>query len=371
MARRKTLVVITGCSGRLGQLLVRRLHRLPGMTIVGIDRRQFDRKPSDVEHLRIDIRRKACEDLFRTRNVDIVYHLGLMHDPRKGSGEHHTWNLIGTQRIVEYAHRYRVPKVVILSSGDVYGPMHDNPAFLTEDAPLLGAEHFPGIRDLITVDMFAQSAFWKYPEIEMVVLRPAHILGRVRNAMSNYMRMSVHPVLFGYDPMIQVLHEEDAVSAIVAAARPGVRGVFNVVGPTALPLRRLLAETRGRTIELPHFLLPSAANNLYGLHLSDMPSAETDYLKYAVTLDGTRGRELLRFDPRFGVREAVRAAEGMSICDGGVPRIGTPASSSSCASLSGVWPPICTITPTGSSRSQTASTSSSVSGSKYSRSEVS
>ncbi len=338
MPRRKTLAVITGCAGRLGQILVRRLHRQPGMRIVGIDRRSFDRKPADVEHLRIDIRRKACEDLFRTRRVDIVYHLGLMHDPRKGSGEHHTWNLIGTQRIFEYAHRYRVPKVVILSSGDVYGPMHDNPAFITEDAPLLGAEHFSGIRDLIVVDMFAQSAFWKYPEIETVVLRPAHILGRVRNAMSNYMRMRAHPVLFGYDPMMQVLHEEDAVSAILAAARPGVRGVFNVVGPSALPLRRLLAETGRPIVELPHFLVPSAASRLYGLRLSDMPSAETDYLRYAITLDGRRSRELLRFEPRYGAREAVLSAKGMSIFDGGIADPVPPASQSP-ASLQSSTPP--------------------------------
>jgi hypothetical protein len=41
------------------------------------------------------------------------------------------------------------------------------------------------------------------------------------------------------------------------------------------------------------------------------------------------------------------------------------------ASFSGVWPPNCTTTPTGCSRSTTAITSSAVSGSKYSRSAVS
>ena len=54
-----------------------------------------------------------------------------------------------------------------------------------------------------------------------------------------------------------------------------------------------------------------------------------------------------------------------------VPITGTPLASSACASFSGVWPPYCTITPLGFSRSQISSTSSSVTGSKYSRSEVS
>ena len=51
--------------------------------------------------------------------------------------------------------------------------------------------------------------------------------------------------------------------------------------------------------------------------------------------------------------------------------IGTPARSSASASFSGVCPPYCTITPFGFSLSTISSTSSSVSGSKYRRSEVS
>ena len=64
-------------------------------------------------------------------------------------------------------------------------------------------------------------------------------------------------------------------------------------------------------------------------------------------------------------------SSAMSIASGVVPRMGTPAASSAWDSLSGVYPPNCTMTPHGFSRSMTSSTSSSVSGSKYSRSEVS
>ena len=51
--------------------------------------------------------------------------------------------------------------------------------------------------------------------------------------------------------------------------------------------------------------------------------------------------------------------------------IGAPAASSARDSFSGVCPPNCTITPSGFSIARISSTSSSVSGSKYSRSEVS
>lgn len=316
MARRKHVSVITGISGRLGQLLARRLHRIESETVIGIDRRPFSRRPADVEHCRIDIRRKAAEDVFRSRRVDVIYHLGVMHDPRKDVDEHHTWNLLGTKQILEFAQRYNVPKVVVLSTGDVYGPQSDNPAFISEDAPLLGAQRFAGMRDLIGVDMFAQSYFWKNPEIETVVLRPVHILGAVKNAVSNYLRLPRVPVLLGFDPMVQVLHEEDAVSALIAAATPGIRGVFNVVGPDALPLRRLVKIAARPSIEVPHVVLPGIAKRLFQLRIADFPAAELDYIRYSATLDGSRIKQVLRWQHAFGVEDAVAAAQGRGVFDG-------------------------------------------------------
>ena len=59
------------------------------------------------------------------------------------------------------------------------------------------------------------------------------------------------------------------------------------------------------------------------------------------------------------------------MASGEVPRIGTPAASSAFVSCSGVWPPSCTTTPRGCSSRTISSTSSKVSGSKYSLSEMS
>ncbi|MEI2638385.1 MAG: NAD-dependent epimerase/dehydratase family protein [Microthrixaceae bacterium] len=92
-----------------------------------------------------------------------VVHLGIMHDPRASAADHHTWNVAGFQRLLEYVAQYDVPKLVVLSSANVYGPRPENPQFLTEDAPLLGGASFSEIRDLIEVDMLAQSFFWKRP----------------------------------------------------------------------------------------------------------------------------------------------------------------------------------------------------------------
>src|SRR3954464_11625475 len=211
--RRK--VVITGISGRFGHIVARRLHHERGWHIVGLDRRPMAGRPKDIEHHQVDLRSKKARDVFRTGEVDALIHLGVMHDPRARPAEIYSWNITGTTKLLEYCQGYRVPKVVVLSSANVYGPSPDNPQFLTEDAPLLGAQRFSAIRDLMEVDMLAQNFLWKHPEVETVVLRPCHILGRVRNAPSNYLRASNPIMALGFNPMVQLMHEQDVKRAIL------------------------------------------------------------------------------------------------------------------------------------------------------------
>jgi UDP-glucose 4-epimerase len=300
-------VVITGIVGRLGRRLARRLHR--DNRVIGIDRRPFDGRPKDIEHHQIDIRRKKTRDVFRSSSVAAVVHLGVMHDPRASASEHHTWNVAGFQKILEYVAQYRIPKLVLLSSANVYGPRPDNPQFLTEDAPLLGGASFSEIRDLVEIDMLAQSFFWKMPETETVILRPVHILGTVRNAPSNYLRLPVVPTLLGFDPMIQVVHEEDTVRAIELALRPGVRGIFNVAGPAPVQLSRVIKATGRPSLPIPHPLAATMLSPLWRLRVASFPAPELDHIRYVCMVDDRRARETLGYAPTKSLEETVCAVD--------------------------------------------------------------
>ena len=103
----------------------------------------------------------------------------------------------------------------------------------------MASERFSEIRALVAVDMHSQSFFWKHPTVETVILRPAHIIGTVKNAPSNYLRLPRPWVVGGFDPMVQIIHEEDAARAIECALRPGVQGIFNITGCVPAPLSQL------------------------------------------------------------------------------------------------------------------------------------
>ncbi len=170
--------------------------------------------------------------------------------------------------------KYGVKKVVVLSSANVYGPSPDNSNFLTEDAPLMAASRFSGVRDLIEVDMLAHGFFWRHPDIETVILRPVHILGpSIRNAPSNYLRLRYPWVLAGFDPMLQLIHQEDAARAMVEALRPGLKGVYNVVGPGEVPLSAVLRELGRTPIPVPAPHRAAAARGALPLPAGELPPA--------------------------------------------------------------------------------------------------
>jgi UDP-glucose 4-epimerase len=300
-------VLVTGICGRLGKLLARTLHR--ERRVVGVDRRPFVDRPKDIEHAQVDIRRKKLREVFRAGEIEAVVHLGIMHDPRASAADHHSWNVAGFSKLLEYVAQFRVPKLVMLSSANVYGPQPSNPQFLTEDAPLLGGQNFSDIRDLIEVDMLAQSFFWKLPETETVILRPVHILGTVHNAPSNFLRKDPIYTIWGFDPMAQVIHQADVVRASELALRRGVRGIFNLAGPEPAPLSRLIKILGRQKISVPYSVARAVLRRMWSLRLTTFPPPELDHIRFVCMVDDRRARHVLGFAPRMSLEETVRSVD--------------------------------------------------------------
>jgi UDP-glucose 4-epimerase len=294
---------ITGISGRLGSLVAATLHR--SHEVVGIDRRPANRVPEDIPVHCIDIRRKRCEAIFRKESFDVVIHLNMLHSPRAKSRDKYSTNIGGTSRVMAHCAKYGVKKLIFLSSANVYGPRPDNTQFLTEDAPLLGSEQFSELRALVGADMLAQSFFWKYPSVETVILRPVHILGEVRNAPSNYLRLEQPWCVTGYDPMLQVIHEADVANAILLALKPGVTGIFNLAGCTPCPLSRLLELAGCAPRRMPMPILSLALSRMWKMRLTTFPAQELDHLRFVCMVDDGLAKSSLGFIPEHDLIETL------------------------------------------------------------------
>ena len=306
---RATRVIITGIAGRLGRVVARELHRDPAISIVGLDRRPLAGRPKDIVHHQVDLRSKKAREIFRTGRFDALIHMGVMHDPRARPEELYSWNIAGTTKLLEYCQAYNVPKVILLSSANVYGPRPDNPQFLSEDAPLLAAQRFPEMRDLVEIDHMMSTFLWKARDIETVILRPVHILGPIHNAPSNYLRLERPPMLLGFDRMMQIIHTHDVAHAIVAALAPGRRGIYNITGPGELPLSAALHELGRTPLSIPHPLVRPLWSPAFRPGLSSYPVAEFDFIHYVCMVDGARARRELGFAATRSLRATIQSVD--------------------------------------------------------------
>jgi UDP-glucose 4-epimerase len=162
---------------------------------------------------------------------------------------------------------------------------------------------------LVELDMVAQSFFWKHPHTETVILRPTHILGTVRNAPSNYLRLPVVPTLMGFDPMVQVVHQDDVVSAISLALEPGVRGIFNIGGPPPLPLSQAIKLLGRPSLPVPHSVARMSLLSMFKMRVASFPAPELDFIRYVCMVDDRRARQVLGYFPRHNLEQTLRAVD--------------------------------------------------------------
>lgn len=298
-------IVLTGISGRLGRQVALHLLSL-GHTIIGIDRRPCLGLPEAIRHHRVDLRRRGGQQAFAEANADAVVHLGVVHNFRIPAEVLHARNVIGTDELLKLVKLHNIGKVVLLSSGDVYGPSPANSHFLTEEAPLLASQRFPEVRTLVAVDRAVQSFFWRYADIEAVILRPAHIVGaHVRNAPSNYFRLRVIPTQMGFDPMVQLTREQDVCQAIGASLAPGVRGVFNVASTQPVPLSHILRALGKPVLPIPHPLFYSGVRKLWRWGLTSFPPPELDHLRFNTVLDTRRVEQTLKLATHAALKDVL------------------------------------------------------------------
>jgi nucleoside-diphosphate-sugar epimerase len=214
----------------------------------------------------VDLRKKKFEDVVRTEAPDAMVHMGFIRHFRGEERRRHDVNVRGTKQLLDHCANYGIQKLVVVSSGYVYGAFPENPFYMNEDYPLSASRSYPEIRDLVEVDTLASAFIWKYPQIRTSVLRPVNVLGHfVHSMIGQYLRRERVPTMMGFDPVMQFIHEDDLCEAIALSLEHDLRGVFNVTGSGQVPLHTAIKETGARAIPLPEPLFRPIFHRLFRL----------------------------------------------------------------------------------------------------------
>jgi UDP-glucose 4-epimerase len=304
-------VAITGAASFLGARLLRRLagSRDPDSVLV-VDVAAPPAALRGVRHRLVDLTLPAADrrllDVFEEEQVDTVVHAAFFTDPRRDAEHSHELESIGTLHLMAACAAARVTHVVQRSFTAVYGARGQNPNFLTEDHTPRPNERFWWIRDKLEAEQHALSFARKYPRMTVTILRLAPLIGPGLYAF--YTRLfskRVVSVVLGYDPLLQLLHPEDALTAFDAALSARAGGIFNIVPRSTISLLTALHLAEKLTLPVPHPLAYAMADLLWTSGFGEAPGAFIDYVRFLFVADGAKALRELAFEARHGSREAL------------------------------------------------------------------
>ena len=302
------VVLVTGVAGIIGKRVAEALMLKPGSHVIGLDSDPPEEISKGLDFIQADVRNPLIVDLLKSEHIDTVCHLKFLDSDRPSEAAFDI-NVMGTMKVFGACEEAGVQKIVLMSSTAAYGARPENSAFLSEDHPLSGSRKSGTIRDLVEIEAFCNGFIRQAPHIALTILRFASILGPgIESPMTRFLKEPAVPVLLGFDPMMQVIHVDDVVGAIVHAVVNDVPGVFNVADEGILPLTKLVRLAGKFPVPIIHWFA-YWSQDIFGKKSRYTP-IELDYLRYPWVGDLKKMREELHFEPHYTSEEALREFAG-------------------------------------------------------------
>ena len=299
-------VLVTGVATFWGERLAARLAADDAVeAVVGLDDRAPDwPMPGGVVLVEGDIRSPDLARLIRASEPDTIVHNSIIQFPGPGRSSRtvHDLNVVGTLQLL--AALEDVPTVrtlVVRASAAIYGSEPRAPEFFTEGMARTTPLRTRFQRDLNDLEAYVEAFARRRPAVTCTVLRLQPVVGRrLQSPVTRLLRMPVVPTVLGFDPRVQVLHEDDSVEALAAAVRRPVPGAVNVAGAGTVSLIRTLIQLRRPWVPIPHPLYDTVTSRF------GFTDEMGRYLRFGRAVDITRLREEIGYTPRTTV-EALEA----------------------------------------------------------------
>jgi UDP-glucose 4-epimerase len=305
------VVAVTGAAGFLGSNLIGSLEEDDRIgRIVGIDAGAASTAGRKTRSYDVDLTQPTAEarvaEILAAEHVDAVAHLAFLTAPTHATAWAHELESVGTMHVAVAARHAQVRKLVLWSQTWLYGAHPSNPNFLTEKHPLRAPQSEPYFVDKLEAEEQARKLAQRSPGTVVTILRTAPILGpTVQNALTRYLARKLVPTMMGYDPLVQFLHEVDAIAALHLAVLRDAPGTFNIVGDGVLPLSTVIKLAGRIAVPVPHPLAETLSAVAWVAQLVEAPPSFLKYLRFLCVADGQKAREVMGFTPAYTSREAL------------------------------------------------------------------
>ena len=302
-------VLVTGLSTYWGGRLAQALESFEHIeAIVGVDSQAPTRELERTEFVKVSNQHSLLQRIVRAAEIDTVIDTrlvvnSLMAPPRLA----HENNVIGTMNILAACTGPDSPvrKFIFKSSTHYYGSEQDDPAFFTEEMRRPHPPHAGLERDMLEAEQAVGEFAVQNQKVTVTVLRFANVLGPdVDTAFTRMFRLPLVPMVLGFDPRLQFVHEDDVVHALEHAAFHVTPGVYNVAADGVLALSEIIGLLGKRPLPaLPPWGAGLVAGPLRRLGFR-IPDEAVNQLRFGRGVDN-RLLKATGFDYGYTTRETV------------------------------------------------------------------
>ena len=154
------------------------------------------------------------------------------------------------------------------------------------------------------MEQLAQEFSLRTPGCRVCILRLGYRVSE-GTTLGQYLSLPIVPTFAGFDPRLQLLHEEDAAEAMVRSALHDHEGVFNVAGDGIVLLSQAIEIMGGKAAPvLPFFgrWIGRLALRVIGV---DLPGHLTEVLTFGSVADCSKLSRTFGWRPAYSTRAVM------------------------------------------------------------------
>lgn len=246
-------VVVTGGSGQLGTILLRRLARDRAVkSLVSLDIRPPIVVSPKLKAVVADVRDAGIER--EMEGADALVHLAFLVTQAAPREEMRSVNVEGSKNVFRAAIAAGVPAVVYASSVAAYGVFRDHPRPIVETTSRRYQSSLMYAATKFEVEAHLDELEAAHPEAAFTRLRPGILAGaRMEHALGKALSARILPDTGS--PAQPWVWDEDVAEAAILALKKRARGAFNLVADGLLEPKAFAEAAGFRYLKLPRAVL--------------------------------------------------------------------------------------------------------------------
>ena len=298
------VVLVTGVSRYLGGRLATLLQADPSIEkVIGVDTVPPKADLGRTEFVRADIRNPLIAKVISTAEVDTVVHMNVIATPLGAGGRTamKEINVIGTMQLLAACQKApTLRKLVVKSTTAVYGSSPRDPALFTEDLEPRAVPRSGYGKDAVEVEGYVRGFGRRRPDVTLSLLRFTNFIGpRIETVLTRYFSLPVIPTVLGFDPRLQLCHEDDGIEVLRRATVEEKPGIYNVGGSGVMLLSQAIRRAGRPTLPVPPPTVSIVGSLFRRAGLVDFSPEQMRFLSHGRVVDTARLRESFGYTPQF------------------------------------------------------------------------